>query len=571
MKLLWQKVLFTILLLSLVTPFSGFAQEVAPALDASKALDLRWVLLSEKLEQNELTAASDVVNELLTIRDSSGIGALPGYAAHLITLAKKAEALGERDRARVLFRWALKLAPQNPEVIWQALPVYKQYRLGTLFDLVKTLAVSLWSSPSRMLSLIQKSIYPLLLALSWTLYLVFLGTIAVELMSIFRVLALYVRPSLRALLVPALFLLLFALPIFLGFLWCLACWAVAIYVIIPERKKLSILSGILVLAWGVLIPITENLSSWLHSEPVERVLFSSEQPLRQDEQQRLTTELSVWNGDAVVRFKFAQLLRRAGQLEAAERVLSSLEKALGEQNWIAAERSVLYSLRGDYNSAERVVREVIESGHDSVEVLFNLSKIVFELNNTKDSRELFGKALRKSTFRVEELRKREEVLGIHDPRSYADVDLPVFAYLKAAIFPNDLRFLNAESKAAQVMRGCDPRMIAIVGILILLMHLTRHKSSRRIHPKGLFDGYQGGGFTNTIVDLIPGGMLFTTGRFRSGFLILFTMVVTAAPLIRGTYHTPMFACYGWLVSYHICFWLIIYLLVTLYSIQKGKE
>lgn len=548
-------------LISIVCPSSA---ESSP--NPAQQLSARWELFQERLQANDLAAASDEINQLVMIRDGLGISALPTYASELVSKAADAEHSDNPERARILYRWALKLAPETPEILIRVLPVYKKYGLGSLFSITRSMVLMTWSSPFRLLTLFAQATYTVLGALSWTLYIAFIAIIAHDLISIFRVLAWYVRPALRGVMVPALFLGIFALPVFLGFLWCLTCWALAVLVILPERRRFSLAAGVLIFAWGVLIPVVENVSSWLRSEPVERVLLASDQPLRDDERQQLGPELSLWNSDAVVQFKFAQLLRRANQIASAEKILIFLEQAYGFQSWILAERGVLRSLQGDFTGAEKALRSAYESGDSSPEVIFNLSKIVFELNNTKESRELFGKALKKNKVRVEQMRKREEVLGIHDPRSYADVDLPLLMYAQAALIPNHVSFPRAEIKAGEMMTGLDPRLMALMGLVVTLLHLSTHQRSRRVNPKGLFTNYQEGRVAPILIHLIPGGLFFANNRFHLGLGILFVMVLTMFPVLSVSLSSTT-----WFFPYYVCLWLLAYFVLTLWSTQRGRE
>jgi hypothetical protein len=77
--------------------------------------------------------------------------------------------------------------------------------------------------------------------------------------------------------------------------------------------------------------------------------------------------------------------------------------------------------------------------------------------------------------------------------------------------------------------------------------------------------------TSSVLPLIPGASFFTERKFISGFLILFTMVVAALPLVRGLYQTQILAAYQWFFPYHVCFWLCAYFLIALHSIHQARE
>lgn len=528
-----------------------------------------WEELLKSYALADYAQMSDRISQIIILRDSLGIRDLPRYAEVLIEHGRALLAANQRDEARLFYRWAFKLAGNSPEILWSVLPFASQFGIDSTTRVFKRALEETFFSPFRVLNILHLSIYPLLFSLSVALVISFVLIFCAQIMEIFRVMAWRIKPEKRGWLIPLLFISAVCIPLCFGLLWCLVCWSVVLYVLLPEKRFLSLTVGLVILAWGVLTPLRENIASWIADPQVRRVVLAGEQPLTTNELLPLKAMMSEWQSDVVVQFKFAQLLRRAGEHQQATKLINGLEMSLGEKSWVIAERGVLQFLSGEIGAAEKSVRRAVDLDARSPEAFFNLSKIVFENSETKESRELFGKALKLNKSRVESMRLREDVLGIHDPRSFADVELPMYEYFSAALVPNARSFDRAHEVIGRWMWGVDPRLASLVGLIVLMMHLIPRHRSRRINPKGLFDGYGSGVISNLAVRIIPAGYAIVGSKIRSGFFILSAMIFAIVPLIRGSYdagHTM--ERLGWLMPYHFCAVALCYLVFTFVAISK---
>lgn len=584
-RFIFRRVWFTagLLLLVILPGFQlSYAQSVPPieshmivsredtGLSVSPLVRL-WSELLGDLDRQELGRASDTIALLISAREASGVTDLPEYAMQLIDRGEGLLEMGDQQQSRQLYRWAYRLAPHAPEVLWRILPVASRFGIESSPYLVSRAISATLDSPVRALIGIEHSIMPLLKAVSWALFLAMIAVLSASLIDIFRVMAWRVPTSCRGWAIPLLFFGIFSVPLFLGMLWCLTFWSIAFYLLVPERRFFSLLAGIVILAWGALVPVAENISTWLEEPKVRRVVLGGDQPLADQEFGRLLHDMSEWSTDTVVQFKFAQLLRRAGHSVEALRVLDRLENQAGEAGWISAERAVLAYIGGDVVKAEQLLRDALVKDGESAEVLFNLSRVVFDLNRTRESRELSGQALRRGKVRVESYQQREELLGGNDPRSFADAELPLGVYFSAALIPNTASFNQAHGIIARHMPGMEPRLVSMTGLLLILMHLLPHRRSRRINPRGLFEGYRPGLISRSLINLVPGGFLIVSGQMRRGFLLLCAVVFCSMPLANGAYEkgAPL-ATLDWFMPYHICTLMLVYLVLMLCALGRKE-
>lgn len=566
------------LMLSVPAPLFADAvstpEKVSPPTDAVTSpgqIESLWSRIRVEIQRNDRTVANDLLLELLALRRVSGLEGLDRHADFLIQVAVEKLESGAAEEGLFYVRKALALSPHSPNILLRALPWGADGGAGSSFNLAAHAVSRTLRSPFLFLSLVKRCIYPCLIAMTIALFLAFVLVIGSNIMDILRTVARAAGPQMRGIVSPVAVLVIFVTPIAFGPLWTLFAWGAAIRLLLPKGRFLSIATALTLILWGVFIPLRERIADWVENPQVQTLALTNTATISTQERAELARNIVDWNDDQIVLFKYGQLLRHLGDYGASEVLFRKVEALIGTQPWTIAERGMLAFLSGRADVADTLMTEAQGLGLDSVEFLFNFSKVRFELTDTKSSRELFALAHRKLQSRAEELKEKEDLLGMFHPRAVADIELPVQHYIQAALVPHADGFGRSQRVAATLMPGTDALSMTVIGVVLFLIYLAGGREPKRIKPAGYFAGYEPPGFLDFAVHLVPGGAMIVKQRPARGLALLALVLVLLAPLLEWPLPHSLFGeILPTLLPYYCCFFLLVYL-GAVYAGYFGSE
>ena len=230
-----------------------------------------WDQAVAALKAGRFTDLGEHVIALNEVKYKLGFDALEDYSIYLLTHAKERIKAGDRAAAKFFTQRAIFLSPRSPRVLLSATELVRTSG-GSVSSHIFNIALAIKTNPGVLLRWVTLSVYPLLWAVTFALYCVFVVVFAFYSRMVLREIAAPFAPRWRAWVCIPVGLSLLITPCIAGPMWCLLAWSFLIFWLLPEKSWLGFLSGALVCLWGALIPLRETLTDWLDDEGVQAML-----------------------------------------------------------------------------------------------------------------------------------------------------------------------------------------------------------------------------------------------------------------------------------------------------------
>jgi len=492
-------------------------------------IEQKWQQIVGAIDRKDLKEASQLIQELQSLRIKLGYSAMLEYSDFLVFRATEALDKGDTDSSTFYTRAALLLSPLAPEILFKTLRLVKANGLGRVTDQVFAFLKNLPGHWGLLIRGLNLTIYGVLLGISIALYIIYVLLFANNSVYILRRVARKLPHLFRGFLAPLVVIALMCLPCVFGLLWSLLCWSVLLLVFIPEKKWLVFYSGVIFVLWGSLIPIKENVGLWLKDKGIEealRVASGSYAPWNAAVIQNLTFSRP---DDAFVFYTYGQVLRREGRFAEAQDAFFKAEGLMGKQPFTRAERAMLIYLRGDAQQAATLYQEALDLGLRSPEFYFNFSKVKFELGDTAAGREYFDKAQKLNFSLADSLREKENRLGIRSPLTFGEINLPFSYVLRSALVPNAGSSDLSDKVVQSMMRAVAPPILLAIGLALFAgFFLVKANERNRARVHDYFSRYKHSAVIGFLTRLVPGGSWVLIGRpgLALGFLSLILTLST---------------------------------------------
>jgi tetratricopeptide (TPR) repeat protein len=522
----------TVCVLVPARPVCGADLPSTPAIDRSESLAERikgeWRRVLQGIKNDDLREIHDACGRLEELRNLGGFTALDEYSLLLVEEGYRRLERAQLDGAAFFAKKALQLSPSSPSVALHSLGLVKGTGVAPVGSQLVYILRQAWSYPALVLSGVKTAIYPFLWAILFGLYISFVIYYAFHLKVILTGVARFIPTHLRGMLAPVATFALLAVPCLFGPLWCLACWSVLLLFASSEKRWLTFHTGVVLVLWGTLIPIRENLKLWLEDDGIASMLRVSEGSFSDLDKGRLEGLIRRRPSDPTVYFAYGQHLRRREDWGAADAAFARAEELLSAQPWTLAQRGLVAYLAGDLPKALEYYERAEREGLDSPEFLFNYSKARFDNLDTDVSRALHARAQEKAPVLVADLKKREEALGT---RAVAEIRLPSHILLRASLDPVAPLAGKLRERARTLMKGAQPFHMAGAGVLLLLLFFTLGERKKRVRFQTYYRTYLPSRILETFLRFIPGGAWTLTGQPTVTFLVLSLFFFLAFPLV----------------------------------------
>lgn len=491
----------------------------------------KWRSIVDAIGRGDLSTVNSEIFELNNIKITHGLEALEGYSLYLIGIATTRLSEGNKSEAAFYFRKALNLSPNSPRVLVASLHLVGPTSEGSAIAQLWRAVSNLRFHPALVLGFIGSIIYPVLWAISFGLFLVFVLQLASNISGLLKECSSVVSPRFRGVLTPLLIGAALIAPLFLGPHWCLAVWAALILIFARSQRWLSFYVGCILVAWGALIPIKETLSQWLASSNIQTMLSVSAGYYSSLDRAELEKLIEDRPDDGVVFYVYGQLLRRLGEYDTASQSFLRSELLSDSQPWTKIQRGMVAFDQDKFNQADQLFSEAERLGANSVEFYFNYSKIKFEQLDTAASRKYLRLASSTDRLRTEELTSREEQLGESARKALAEVNLPLSIILKSALLPLAGGRRNQDYISKAIMQGLSPTDIMLVGATLILWFLFARQPRARSRYLPYYGQYKTPRLIILLFKIIPGGALILSGRSGWALVVLSFMMFMILPLI----------------------------------------
>ena len=505
-------------------PAAEPAATPAAIVPLSKKADTAWQALLEPLARNQLESAADALKSLDALRLEYGLESFEEYSLFLVVSGLDDLRHGELTRAKFKAQAALELSPRSPRVLSGGAQLFRLTgQLGALSHAVRLITASA-HDPLALTSFAIKAAYPILWAATLALYVVFVFAVLSDFRSIRQFLQKFVPVEFQG---PTIIVgLMLVMPLPFGILWSIAIWGAMLGTLVPGRRWHAFAAGVLLVLWGSVIPIRENLAAWI-TDSGQALALRVQAGDFQVEADRLLTQLAaVRPDDGIATVARAQVALYQGDVSTSAALLERAAAILPNSVGVTAMRGLLAAISGDYHKAKSVMDTALEQAKPSPELLFNYSKVQFELLDHPASRESLALARELNPALVNSLEERETSYPNGVLKGYAPIRIDWRAVLASGL--GGLPSASAQADVvSRLMMNARPFSLVGIGCALIVIFMLRSPRGRALNKSEL----QLVAPLDLLALLIPGAWAALERRLSAAFITLFITFLTLFPLI----------------------------------------
>lgn len=486
-----------------------------------------WRQALQGMKSNDLKVVNDAVLEVERLRTHAGYRSTEDYSLALIRAGEVALTKGKLDEAAFYTRWAVRLSPDSPRVLLDSAPMVYYTGVGSGFANVWTALTHLPSSPVLCITLVTKSIYPVLLAITIAAYLILVLYIVFWISDILRGMAGYFSPYIRGLATPLATVGLLAAPLSFGPLICAVAWSLVLWISDRRRRWPCFVTGTLLIMWSVIAPVREKLLQWSEIPGTQVILDVTSGTLGGIDTFELEKHVQSAPDDGAAWYVLAQLKRKAGRYSEAVSALTRADKYLPGNTSVSVELATVSALQGDLARARQLLDDAGKAGESSAEFYFNRSKIEMAQLDMGAARTSLLEAQRLDPELVRGLKAREDSIGSDSAVTYADPRLSMWDLFNTF---STTEVPEGDAAARALLPGFSGKTAGGLGLALILAGLIPISSrrSRRVSP--YYAEYVPNNIALTIMRLVPGGEWVVENKPVKGLAILSVAVLAAMPL-----------------------------------------
>lgn len=512
------------------TPVTNSAYSVS---ELETQLSEKWKQVESSIKSKNLKETNSNLNDLEILKLRVGYTEVLPYSQKLMQLSENALASGEKENSKYLARKSLELSSQSPELLLTYSAHLVDIGLFTHFQIfAETMKVGL-QRYDFLMGLMLKLIYPVLWSLTFAAIfcsvLLFISHSHIILQNAKRI----VPKQGWAISVPLVLSLIMIAPLFGGPIWAMISFIFAIYIFLPRQRVFAACLSIVLVLWAVLVPLRENMYSWIEEPGVRSMLRVYSGVFNSSDLRDLTVLSESRPQDQMLKFLLAKIQRRHGQYEEAARTLQPLRKNSALNPIIDSEVGLIKYLEGDAAKADALYKDLSDKNEGNAKFLYNYSKIRFELLDTEHSRTLFDEANKIDKNLIAGLRDKEDRLGLKNPNTFAEQFLPLEYLFKSATMPEVATKARSDKKAADLIPLITLQEFGMLGTVLLILFLF--VSDKRYHAKSTArkEGeYKPVHAINRMISILPTGNSILSGNVNRAFFLASFIALMTMPFMK---------------------------------------
>ena len=428
-----------------------------------------WRGIIHSLDDRRINDALSKIDDLNDLKMKLGRDSLRVQSKHLISVAGELKDQGIEKESALLAEAAVKISPLSLGIYIDASNFTNNVNLIEILINAKEM---LGYDPAGVLSLLVSGIYPFLWANVFGILLFFLlyfTSFPRSVLDYFNGVLPGAKSDIKAFIVG---IICFIAPLYFGPIWTVAVWSLLYLLISSNRKWAVFISGAVIILWGALIPLRENLNIWLNDAGMKSAVEVLSGSTSENDFRNMQKLLNERPTDGVLYYALGQYFRRSGEFEDAAKAFNRSEIILGNQPYTRAQRGLIELVKGEYVAAEKFFSEAEAMGLKSAAFYYNMSKAKIMQLSTTGSAEYYSKAKEANPLVTKVLDRREEVSGVSENEALGEINLPFPIILRSALTPfSRLSFIN-ESIASLIMPGVSLGIMLSFGLFLLVSSLA---------------------------------------------------------------------------------------------------
>jgi hypothetical protein len=564
--------LLVLLIIAAVVPYRSFAEETNPSSATSSTNDiesLRTLLDDSRKALASAISISDreaVVELIASLKAAQKQFALPALEAHSEELIKGVvKANDERnDTLRNLYlNGAYSLSPYSSTIAFRLLSFTSETTTPSSRELLSLLVESHTYSPEVILRGIQQLVLPVLKVLTLSLFVVhvwyLLGVIRELLSALYRLFPMRISGFLAAPIAGALLIL----PLFFGPLWCITIWSSLIAIVLQRRTNIPLLTGLTLLAYGVLVPASFSLSHWLNDERVTSLFRStSGSPLLlPSDKSLIATLLNEASFTGVAQLGLAHHALSEGSIHTASDYLGEIQSSQGSEAWLIAQQCIVKYVAEGAVAAKPLCKDAYEKGYRSVDFLYHYSQIQFALLEGEESRALFEEAQRIDSGKARAMMAAERDYLTPLPPL---IEAPTFFMMTRWWYNHLLGVKEGDNYLFTMMRGGSGLLLTALGITLLVVSIILRSRLDNEEPLLVFERQEMPSPLRSLIGLLPGAGLALAQRPAAAACVVLPVLTLAYPLLSKSHGIGLLLSYlggpSFFAAYTVGFVVVVILL-----------
>ena len=509
------------------------ALQPQPPLSMAARMQHKWSEVNAALAKGALAEASDRVRELNQLKIEAGYDSMESYSLSLLRKGYEELQAGRRDNAAFFERKVFELSPHAPRIQLKAAWLSRELGSALVATRLMSALRALSGSSQVGLMLVKEAPARVLWALSLGLYVLLLVYLLAHMQGLARGLMAHLPVRSRGVSGPILTALAVAAPLYFGPLCAVAVWALLATFVLQERKIFIRIAGLLLLLWGAFLPLRAQLQYMLADDQAQLLLAELSGDFRpevaQENRWREIKKVHLTNG--VLSLGLGSALLRRGEYEAARLALNKAEMLVGRSGASRALLGLAAIGVGDMPSAQTLFSEAQALGANSIEFLFDYSKIKFTLLDTVESKRLLQRAIAANLERATELEQRERQVTPGSLQGYVLVQPPLYELVAGVYWAMGAAPLSGTPGRRDPLG--DVSLLLLGGAALLLLSLAPLKGVRRHRGQVYYARFRLPAWLPGLLRWVPGALWLTRGYVTLAFAAASCTALLLLPLTSG--------------------------------------
>lgn len=373
----------------------------------SLSLDELFYSALDSLVKKNFGRASDLLLQLNNKSLARGNTGLSEFSFELLKRAGNALSEGQLEEASFMVRKAVQLSPRDGRVYLVASSFGGAVGRGTSISYFLSSLKYLPTDYRIVAGVLLNLTVSILVALYFAFFVVCVVQLTRHSPSVFAQMSRVLPSSIRGILSAPLFLSLLLLPFLGGLCTVLAVWSLILSVSVRVCRWLGVLSGVLIVAWGLSLDVWATMGTNLNSRLHEVLEASTRLDYLPRSVETLTDAVNNYPDDPILLFSLAAVLQREGRWAEAESALLRARPLLVSKpelgRAVYVNLGALHYATRRFELAKGAFEQALSLGNPPFEVLYNLGLVHIALLDTEGYRKYYAMATDEDRDRFMEL------------------------------------------------------------------------------------------------------------------------------------------------------------------------
>ncbi len=454
--------------------------------DLAARLEAKFYAGLNSVSDKQFEKATAHFKELGEEAHKAGYLNLPQFSIELIEKARQEARSGRRAQAEYFISQAVGLSPEDAQVHLIAASFHGILPGSSTLGYLLTGISLLSRSPSTTVPFLLNFLILGLMGTTLGLLVLCVVQIACYGEAILVGMSRIVPLPLRGLAGPVSFLVLLFIPPLFGIFAALACWTLVLGRFVRHCRALPLVCGILVVAWGAMLPLIDSLSARVQSRAILAFERINNAGFSSGDRDEIIRAFNAHPSNPFLLFAFGHVLKGEGRLDEAERVYLRTLNLTTSGSYLnraaLVNLAAVKHLQGQDGEAKEILVKAETQGEQGFELLYNMAQVNLNLLEMEGYRKYYNRLKDLDGERLSIIESKLAPLGetvkyaLLAPVSSGAVYGNILAGDGLLGLSKPLGYEKSDRLARQMLAGGSCLKLIILGVVVLMLALFAAKN-----------------------------------------------------------------------------------------------